>query len=67
MPNNTKEAKFLACFFVPPCRHWVDLEYGLGLAVQTDTRSGEENRKQYGVPDVNMLEKKKRWKDLNSF
>jgi hypothetical protein len=32
-----------------------------------EIRSGEENRKKYGVPDVKMPERKKRWKDLNSF
>jgi hypothetical protein len=33
----------------------------------TEIRSREENRKKYGVPDVNILERKKRWEGLNSF
>jgi hypothetical protein len=35
--------------------------------VQTEIRSGEENRKEYGVPDVKMLERKKRGRVLIIF
>jgi hypothetical protein len=35
--------------------------------VQNDTRSGEENKKEYGISDVKMIDIKKRWQDLNSF
>jgi hypothetical protein len=37
------------------------------LMVQTEIRSGEENRKEYGVPNVNKAERKKRWEGLNNF
>jgi len=33
----------------------------------TEIRSREENRKKYGVPDVKILERNKRWEGLNSF
>jgi hypothetical protein len=32
-----------------------------------EIRSGEENRKEYGVPNVNMVERKKKWEGLNNF
>jgi hypothetical protein len=37
-----------------PCPH------RLGLVVQNDTRSGEENKKEYGISDVKMIDIKKR-------
>jgi hypothetical protein len=32
-----------------------------------EIRSGEQNRKEYGVSNVNTAEKKKIWEGLNNF
>ena len=39
----------------------------IALKLRREIRNGEGNRKKYGVPDVKMLERKKRWKGLNDF
>jgi hypothetical protein len=37
------------------------------FTVADGDQSGEENRKKFGVSDAKMSERKKMWKDLNSF
>jgi hypothetical protein len=35
--------------------------------LRREIRSGKENRNKYEVPDIKMLERKKRWEGLNDF
>ena len=71
---NTKEAKFLPSKYFRPVlplslarSRRCSVSVSVDLTLQTEIRSGEKNRKKYGVPDVKMPERNKRWEGLNSF
>ena len=62
--SNNKKAEFPQFFFLPlPPPITGSVSFSLPIEI----RSREEKRKKYGVPDIKILEKKKRWEDLNSF
>ena len=60
--SNNKKAEFPQFFFLP-----LPPPITGSVSLPIEIRSREEKRKKYGVPDIKILEKKKRWEDLNSF
>jgi hypothetical protein len=70
-----KRQNFWLLFFVQSCptparfqRSFTGVSASVHSYVNnTEIRSGEENRKKYGVPDVKIPERKKRWRALIVF
>ena len=56
--SNNKTAKFPQFFFLPLPP---PITGSVLVSLPTEIRSREQNRKKYGVPDVKILERKKRW------
>jgi len=60
IPNN-RLAKFPLYFFFLPLPPPITGSVSVSVSLPTQIRSREENRKKYGVSDVKILERKKRW------